>query len=53
MQDVLLAKYRIMTVARKGIAKGAAVRVTPALYNTTADLDALVAALRKEHRMFA
>jgi selenocysteine lyase/cysteine desulfurase len=45
IQDLLLKKYNILTVARKGIAKGAAVRVTPALYNTTAELDQLVAAL--------
>jgi selenocysteine lyase/cysteine desulfurase len=45
IQGLLVRKYRILTVARKGIAKGAAVRVTPALYNTTAELDQLVAAL--------
>jgi selenocysteine lyase/cysteine desulfurase len=49
VQDLLRAKYGILTVARKGIARGAAVRVTPALYNTTADLDQLVTALRIEH----
>jgi selenocysteine lyase/cysteine desulfurase len=51
VQDLLLAKYKILTVARKGIANGAAVRVTPALYNTTAELDRLVVAIRNEHRM--
>ena len=45
IQDLLLKKYNILTVARKGIANGAAVRVTPALYNTTTELDQLVAAL--------
>lgn len=53
MQDVLVGKYNILTVARKGIAKGAAVRVTPSLYNTTAELDQLVAALKAEHLRFA
>jgi selenocysteine lyase/cysteine desulfurase len=53
LQDLLVRKYNILTVARKGIAKGAAVRVTPALYNTTSDLDQLVSAIRKEHLAFA
>ena len=53
VQDLLVGKYKILTVARKGITKGTAVRVTPALYNTTADLDVLVAALKQEHRIFA
>ena len=53
VQTVLLQKYKILTVARKGIANGAAVRVTPALYNTDADLQQLVDALRREHKMFA
>lgn len=48
MQALLLEKHRILTVARRGIANGAAVRVTPALYNTTEELDRLVAALRAE-----
>ena len=41
-------EYRILTVARKKIAKGSVVRVTPALYSTTAELDRLVAALKQE-----
>lgn len=53
VQDLLLAKYNVLTVARKGIANGAAVRVTPALYNTTADLDKLVIAIRQEHAVLA
>ena len=53
LQDRLLEKHNVLTVARKGIAKGAAIRVTPALYNRTADLDVLVSAIRKEHRLFA
>ena len=52
MQDLFVAKYKILTVARAGIAKGAAVRVTPALYNTTSELDQLVAALHAEQGMF-
>ncbi len=48
VQDVLFVKHNVLTVARKGIAKGAAVRVTPALYNTNAELDRLVMAIRQE-----
>jgi selenocysteine lyase/cysteine desulfurase len=48
MAKLLLDKYRILTVARRGIAKGSAVRVTPALYNTHAELDRLVSAVRAE-----
>jgi len=52
-QEVFLRKYNVLTVARKGITKGAAVRVTPALYNTTAELDGLVVAIKEECRLFA
>jgi selenocysteine lyase/cysteine desulfurase len=45
IQDLLVKNYNILTVARKGIDNGAAVRVTPALYNTNAELDQLVSAL--------
>lgn len=50
VQARLLNNYGILTVARAGIANGAAVRVTPALYNTTAELDRFVAALHEEQR---
>ena len=53
VQDVLFAKHNVLTVARKGITKGAAVRVTPALYNTNAELDVLVAAIKEEYRLLA
>ncbi|MCC7053239.1 MAG: aminotransferase class V-fold PLP-dependent enzyme [Gemmatimonadaceae bacterium] len=48
MAALLLGKHRILTVARRGIAGGSAVRVTPALYNTRAEVDRLVEALRTE-----
>ncbi|MGY4395281.1 isopenicillin-N epimerase [Sphingomonas sp. UYAg733] len=41
----LLERHRIFTVHRVGPAKGACVRVTPALFNTMADMDALASAL--------
>lgn len=52
VQRVLFERYRIHTVWRGGIAKGPAIRVTPGLYSTPADVDALAAALRAEHAMF-
>lgn len=53
VQHALLQKHGILTVARKGVAAGPVVRVTPSLYNTAADCDALVRALKDERRMFA
>lgn len=41
----LLEQHRIFTVYRSGVAKGACVRVTPALFNRPADVDALARAL--------
>lgn len=42
----LLEEFGLFTVWRSGLAKGDCVRVTPALYNTPADADRLVEALR-------
>jgi len=42
----LLEKHGLFTVWRNGMAKGDCVRVTPALYNTPADVDRLAAALK-------
>jgi isopenicillin-N epimerase len=53
VQDLLFSKYKILTVARKGITNGAAVRVTPALYNTTAELEQLIAAIKQERDILA
>lgn len=44
----LLDRHRIFTVHRDGPAKGACVRVTPALFNSPADMDALARALATE-----
>lgn len=41
----LLDKHGIFTVLRTGLASGACVRVTPALFNSMADVEALAAAL--------
>ncbi len=53
LQHVLFEKYRVHTVWRHGIAKGPVIRVTPGLYSTFSDLDALVTALQQEKSMFA
>lgn len=53
LSSLLLEKHRVLTVARRGIAAGAAVRVTPALYTTRDELDRFVDALRRESRGFA
>ncbi len=46
LAERLLKEHRIFTVHRSGVAAGACVRVTPALYNSAADADALAAALK-------
>jgi selenocysteine lyase/cysteine desulfurase len=51
VQHRLFDRYKIHTVFRKGVAKGPVIRVTPSLYNTVADVDALAAALHAEHGM--
>ena len=53
VQRVLFERYRIHTVWRTGIAKGPVIRVTPGLYSTPADVDALAVALRVEHKMLS
>ncbi|MEQ8179053.1 MAG: aminotransferase class V-fold PLP-dependent enzyme [Amphiplicatus sp.] len=44
--EELLDKHRIFTVHRTGVAAGACVRVTPSLYNSASDVDALAVALK-------
>ncbi len=45
LAKTLLERFRIFTVHRDGPAAGSCVRVTPALFNTMADMDALARAL--------
>jgi selenocysteine lyase/cysteine desulfurase len=52
LQRRLFDKYKIHTVWRKGVEKGPVIRVTPGLYSTFADCDALARALTAEHKMF-
>jgi isopenicillin-N epimerase len=42
----LLKRFNIFTVERSGVAQGACVRVTPALFTEEAEIDALVTALK-------
>jgi len=44
--EALLTQHKLFTFWRTGLAKGDCVRVTPALYNTPADLDRLSTALK-------
>lgn len=46
LAQTLLDRFNIFTVHRTGLASGACVRVTPALFNSMSDVDALAAALQ-------
>lgn len=52
-QARFIARHRLLVVAKAGLASGPVLRVTPALFNTTAELDRLVAAIRAERGLFA
>jgi len=43
----------LLVVAKAGLASGAVLRVTPAPFKTTQELDRLVAAIREERGAFA
>jgi selenocysteine lyase/cysteine desulfurase len=51
VQARLFEKYRVHTVWRSGVAKAPVIRVTPGLYTTAGDVDALAKALRAEHSL--
>lgn len=44
--DLLLNRFNIMSVHRAGLADGTCIRITPSLFTTPAEVDALVPALR-------
>jgi selenocysteine lyase/cysteine desulfurase len=50
---MFLQKYGLLVVAKGGLDSGALLRVTPGLFNTTAELDRLVAAITAERNLFA
>lgn len=51
VQKRLFEVHRVHTVWRTGVEKGPVIRVTPGLYTTDADVDALAEALGAEHAM--
>ncbi|RYE42233.1 MAG: aminotransferase class V-fold PLP-dependent enzyme [Hyphomicrobiales bacterium] len=53
VQARFLAKHRVLVVAKSGLASGPVMRVTPALFNTTAELDRLVTAIQAERSLLA
>lgn len=50
---LFLDKYRLLVVAKAGLASGPVLRVTPALFDSSAELDRLVAAIRAERGLFS
>lgn len=53
LQVRFLSKHGVLVVARAGLASGPVIRVTPSLFNTTTELDRLVAAIQAERNLFA
>lgn len=53
VQTRLLERHKVLTIWRTGVAKGPVIRVTPGFYSRPENVDALAAALRAEHAMFA
>ena len=47
LQQTLLNRFRVMTIERPGLARGACIRVTPALINRPEDADRLVHAINQ------
>lgn len=52
-QGNLLERHRVLVVAKQGLASGPVLRVTPALFNTEAEIDRMVAAIQAERGLFA
>lgn len=52
-QALFLDKYRLQIVAKAGLASGTVLRVTPAPFNTIAELDRLASAIKAERGLFA
>ncbi|WP_206244346.1 aminotransferase class V-fold PLP-dependent enzyme [Novosphingobium terrae] len=52
-QARFVQKHGVLVVAKAGLAAGPGLRVTPALFNTAAELDQLIAAIHAEKAMFA
>lgn len=52
-QARFITRHRILVVAKSGLASGPVMRVTPALFNNTSELDRLVSAIQAERNLFA
>ena len=52
-QVEFLKKHKVLIVAKAGLASGPLLRVTPALFNTTQELDRLIRAITIERNLFA
>lgn len=52
-QQRFIERHRVLVVAKRGLASGPVLRVTPALFNTADEVDRLVAAIRSERAIFA
>jgi selenocysteine lyase/cysteine desulfurase len=52
-QAQFIEKHKLLVVAKAGLASGPLLRVTPALFNTTQELDRLVQAIQAERNLFA
>ena len=52
-QARFVEKHRLLVVAKAGLASGPVLRVTPALFNSSAELDRLVSAIGAERALFA
>jgi len=50
-QQRFIERHRVLVVAKRGLASGPVLRVTPALFNTADEIDRLVAAIQSERAM--
>lgn len=53
VQKRFVERHGVLVVAKAGLASGPVIRVTPALFNTPAEIDQLIKAIRIERNMFA
>jgi selenocysteine lyase/cysteine desulfurase len=52
VQSLFIEKHKLLVVAKAGLESGALLRVTPALFNSSQELDRLVTAIRTERNLF-
>ena len=52
-QAQFVGRHKLLVVAKSGLDSGPGLRVTPSLFNTTAELDRLVEAIAAERTLFA